>query len=177
MMCKDVIDLIKQCGFECVGSVSAPELKVREEVRDMCAADKCERFGRSWSCPPVCGDLNHFQERIDARTNCIVFQTIGQLEDEFDIETIIETSDRHRDRVLDFADRIAQIHPDSLLLVAGSCTICPTCTYPDEPCRFPDKAFVSMEAAGLVVSDVCTSAGIPYNHGKNTIAYVSCICL
>ena len=65
--------------------------------------------------------------------------------------------------------------PTPLFLAAGSCTVCPACTYPDEPCRFPEKAFVSLEAAGLVVSEVCESADIPYYHGKGSISYTSCV--
>lgn len=64
---------------------------------------------------------------------------------------------------------------EPLFLAAGTCTLCPVCTYPDAPCRFPGSAFVSLEAAGLVVSEVCESANIPYYHGKGTIAYTSCV--
>ena len=32
-----------------------------------------------------------------------------------------------------------------------SCGICKTCTYPDAPCRFPDRARRSMEACGIDV--------------------------
>ena len=62
-----------------------------------------------------------------------------------------------------------------MTLSAGTCTLCKECTYPDAPCRFPDKRLVSMEAAGLVVSEVCTQAGIDYNHGPQTIAYSGCV--
>jgi hypothetical protein len=31
-----------------------------------------------------------------------------------------------------------------------------------------------MEAAGLLVSDVCKMSGIPYYHGPGTIAFCSC---
>ncbi|WP_240986562.1 DUF2284 domain-containing protein [Acididesulfobacillus acetoxydans] len=33
--------------------------------------------------------------------------------------------------------------------------ICETCSYPDEPYRFPGRAVTSMETNGLWVSDVC----------------------
>jgi len=41
----------------------------------------------------------------------------------------------------------------------------------------PEWRLVSMESAGLMVNDVCMSAGIPYNHGKNRIAYTGCVVL
>ncbi len=58
---------------------------------------------------------------------------------------------------------------------AGACTICETCTWPERPCHFPDKMVSSMEAYGLVVSDVCKPAGIPYYYGPLTLTYSSCV--
>ena len=52
---------------------------------------------------------------------------------------------------------------------------CAKCTYPDQPCRFPDKAFTSMEAYGLLVTDVCKSADTPYYYGRNTVTFTSCV--
>lgn len=34
-----------------------------------------------------------------------------------------------------------------------------------------------MEAAGLMVSEACETAGLPYYHGPGTISYTSCILL
>ena len=58
---------------------------------------------------------------------------------------------------------------------AGSCTRCAKCTYPDRPCRYPDKLWPSMEACGLLVRDVCVLAGLDYYHGSGTMTYSSCI--
>ena len=74
----------------------------------------------------------------------------------------------------------SSIGPDALgplPLSAGTCTLCPTCSCPDAPCRHPARALISMEAAGLLVSEVCEAAGIPYYHGKGTISFTSCILL
>jgi predicted metal-binding protein len=58
-------------------------------------------------------------------------------------------------------------YPGILALGAGSFNLCPSCTYPNAPCCFPDKALSSMEAKGLWVSDVCEKNGMPYNCGSN----------
>ena len=34
------------------------------EVRDMCAADRCGRYGHNWACPPGCGSLETAAHRI-----------------------------------------------------------------------------------------------------------------
>lgn len=167
---------VKQ-GFECMGTCDAKKLVARPEVRAMCSVDKCRVYGRSWACPPVCGDIEDFERLMHEFDHCLVVQTIAELEDEFDIETMGEASERAKERVLNLTRALADagLGDKTKTFTAGTCTLCETCTYPDAPCRFPDKQLVSMEAAGLVVSEVCTMAGIPYNHGPQTIAYSGCV--
>ncbi len=100
-----------------------------------------------------------------------------ELEDEFDGETMMEAAQVHQARIHRLAQLMSGDGPNVILLTAGACTICPRCTCPEEPCRFPERRLVSMESAGLMVNDVCMSAGIPYNHGKNRIAYTGCVVL
>ena len=71
------------------------------------------------------------------------------------------------------AEKVKELYPGATCLGAGGCTVCKSCAYP-EPCRFPEKAFSSMEGYGMLVSDVCTANNVPYYHGENTIAYVGC---
>lgn len=175
---KTAIELAKAQGFECHGLTSAAELEVNPEVRAMCAADRCRSYGCNWMCPPACGDLSSFEEKIASHESCIVVQTVAELEDEFDFEGMMDAEKEHKRRFYALAKSIrdnAELGSSPLLLAAGTCALCPQCSYPDEPCRHPETALVSMEAAGLLVSDVCVKAGIPYNHGKGTIAYTGCL--
>ena len=169
--------IARECGFECFGWAPASKLKTRQEVRDMCAAGRCQIYGHSWACPPACGDIEYFQNRINEYSDCLIVQSVGELEDEFDFETMIETEATHKERFVAFANAVREVAPDAFFLAAGTCTICKKCTYPDEPCRFPERQLSSMEAAGLVVSDACKEADIPYNHGKGTLAYSSAVLL
>ena len=99
----------------------------------------------------------------------------GLHDDDFDIEAMMDAEALQKERVGELHALLMKEVPEARVLAAGTCTLCKKCSFPDEPCRFPDQAMVSMEAAGLVVSDTCTAAGIPYNHGKLTLAYSSCV--
>ena len=169
--------LAQEMGFDCMGTCSAKALVARPEVRSMCAAGKCQVYEHSWACPPACGELEDFQRQMNAYEHCLVVQTVGEMEDDFDFETMEETGNLQKQRVLDLVEALdaAGLSAETMTLSAGTCTLCATCTYPDEPCRFPNKRLVSMEAAGLVVSEVCELAGVPYNHGPQTIAYSGCV--
>jgi predicted metal-binding protein len=175
-MTEDMIfDLAKECGFECMGSLNPSQLEARYEVRDMCASGTCQVYGHNWACPPACNNIEEYQELFSSYTTCIVVQTVVQLEDEFDIDTMLEGETIQKKRFLDLVEKVQGKKISALFLSAGACTICDVCTYPEKPCRFPNKRLTSMEAAGLIVSDVCAQADIPYNHGKKTLAYTSCV--
>jgi len=173
-------ELIKQAldtGFSQAGELNVDALVFMPEVRDMCNADLCHAYGKNWRCPPACGSIEQAAAETAKYSYGILVQTIGQMEDDFDYETITESGDRHKEN---FAVLIAQLKKqfgDLLPMGAGTCTICETCSYPDSPCRFPDKSISSMEAYGLWVSKVCELSDVPYNNGKQTITYTSCFLL
>ena len=102
---------------------------------------------------------------------------MGELEDSFDIEAMMETEATHKERF--FALRKALLDAGAVALAAGAgcCTICKKCTYPDAPCRFPEQKISSMEALGMLVVEVCKANDLGYNYGPNTIAYTSCFLL
>ena len=84
-------------------------------------------------------------------------------------------SETHRVHFLNLARQARLLAPDCLPLSAGPCLVCRKCTYPHRPCRFPAKAISSMEAYGLLVSDICIRSGLQYNYGPKTLTYTSCI--
>ena len=171
----DLITLALDIGFSHAASINISALRALPEVRAMCECDRCRRFGRSWSCPPGCGTLEECAERMRAYSSGILVQTTTELEDEFDIETMGKAQAKHKNNFLTLARQARLIYPDCLPLTAGSCTICRTCTYPDRPCRFPGRMLSSMEAYGLLVSEVCRSSGLEYYYGPLTLTYSSCI--
>ncbi|MEA5019126.1 MAG: DUF2284 domain-containing protein [Gordonibacter sp.] len=176
-----VFGAAKDEGFECWGSLPARLLEVNPEVRAMCAADHCRSYGKSWACPPACGTLEDYADTLRSFAACVIVQTVFALEDEFDIEGMQEAERLHKQRFGRFVEEakglLGQAAPSPLALGAGACTCCAQCSYPDQPCRLPDRAQVSMEAAGLLVSATCEAAHIPYYHGKGTISYTSCLLL
>ena len=170
----DLEALIRDCGFPFVGRFDASHLEFREDVRAMCAADKCHSYDKSWSCPPACGSVAHYREALRRYTDGYLFQTVVQMEDAFDYFAIERGGKEHAQRLAALQSRIQAAGCDALLLGAGACTLCAVCTYPDAPCCHPDEALISMEATGLLVSEVCDLAKLPYYHGKDTLAFCSC---
>ncbi len=174
---QEVMDEALAEGFSQVGELNCEALEFMPEIREMCAANRCQSYCKNWTCPPACGSLEQSVEKASQYTKGIIVQTIGKMEDDFDYDTISATMNIHRDNVDRFAQKLRKQYPDVLPMGAGACAICETCSYPDAPCRFPDRAITSMEAYGLFVSKVCTLSGVPYNNGPQTITYTSCYLL
>ncbi|NLA28248.1 MAG: DUF2284 domain-containing protein [Propionibacterium sp.] len=164
-------------GFSHAGPMDPRTLEVRTEVRQMCASNLCHAYGRSWSCPPAVGSLAEHRLTIERYSIGLIVQYTAELDDPYDFETM-QAADRRQSRLLAGFRRVLWPHfPDLLALGNGPCSICKTCTYPDTPCRFPKLLIESMEAFGLVVSDVCTANGLGYYYGPETITYTGCYLL
>ena len=172
---EQAINLALEAGFSHAGILRADTIELKEEVRQMCAA--CGVYGKRWSCPPGCGELSELRAKIGAYDVGILVQTVGQLEDEFDGEGMMETEALHKENFTKVYGLLRKEYPGMLAIGAGCCTICKTCTYPDAPCRFPDVMVSSMEAYGMLVLEVCKANGLTYYYGPDKMAYTGCFLL
>jgi len=164
-------------GFTHCVPLDVSKLEFLHEVRDMCNAEQCDRYGKSWSCPPACPSLEEMRERVGSYSSGLLVQTVGDIEDNYDWEGIMAVGARHKANFGHMWDAIESEHPSVFAMGAGACKLCESCTYPDAPCRFPNRMSASMEACGLLVNKVCTDNNIKYNYGPNKIAFTSCFLL
>ena len=172
---EEILALAKECGFTHVGELKMDALEFLPEVRDMCSADRCHKYGKSWTCPPGCGTLEEAAATASRYHRGVLLQTTAQLEDDFDIESMQQAEVDQKNSFSSFVEQLREEYPGCLPMATGGCTLCAQCTYPDAPCRFPDKAIPSMEAYGLLVSKVCEKSGLPYYYGPRTLTYTSCV--
>ncbi len=149
-------------------------LRARQDVRAMCAQDKCHAYGKNWMCPPHCGSIEECQAQMHGYRRGILLQTVGQLSKEIDSLGYREAEASHLESFARFCRAIRRQYPEALCLGAGGCRVCRECAWP-EPCRFPQQAVSSMEAYGLFVTQVCRDAGLSYHHGPKTITFTACV--
>ena len=169
--------MAEAAGFTAWAPLDISTLAVRQEVRDMCAANTCGLYDKVWSCPPGCGTPEECAARLKQYSGGILVQTTGEIEDSFDFEGIMEAEAEHREHFTKMYAELREKGVDVLALGAGGCRQCNTCTYPDAPCRFPDRMVSSMEANGLVVLEVCKANGLKYFYGSETMTYTGCFLL
>lgn len=177
MTVEELCNLAGQVGFEYSGKLDPATIELKEEVREMCSGGKCAMYGKSWSCPPACGSIPECRELIRGYSSGALVQSVGKLEDSFDVEAMLETEAVHKARFYAMRKALLERGVEALAAGAGCCTVCKECTYPDAPCRFPEQKISSMEALGMLVLEVCKANDLPYFYGENTIAYTSCFLL
>lgn len=169
--------LARDVGFEAWSPLKTGSVTLRQDVRDMCRSNSCGQYGKRWSCPPGCGDLEDCARQLSRYPFGILVQTVAAVEDSFDIEAMMDAEARHKARFSQMHQVLRQQGVCVLAAGTGCCTQCARCTYPEEPCRFPEKMMISMEAYGMLVSEVCGANGLPYYYGSQKIAYTSCFLL
>lgn len=172
---EDFCTFMRDLGFDEVAQLDVSNIQLLPEVREMCAANRCGAYNKKWCCPPACGTLEECRERVSQHEAAIVMLTVTKLEDSFDFEGMQEGSRHHCGLFQKAMELLREQKVEFLPLGAGGCPGCKTCTYPDAPCRFPEKLTVPMGAYGMMVSDVCRACGLHYCGGSGTVTYVSMI--
>ncbi|NLD26607.1 MAG: DUF2284 domain-containing protein, partial [Acholeplasmataceae bacterium] len=61
------------------------------------------------------------------------------------------------------------------ILGPGACSLCHECTYPDQACRYPERAIPPLEALGIDVLSLAKTAQLKYYNGTNSITYFAAI--
>ncbi len=164
--------LAREAGFTAWAELDPRTIELKPEVRQMCAANTCGQYGKRWSCPPGCGELEELRKTLAGFSKGILVQTVGDIEDGFDFEAMAEIEAEHKAHFA--AMQLALDGSHILAIGAGCCTHCAVCSYPDGPCRFPEKAAASMEAYGMLVLDICKRNALTYYYGPEKMAYTSC---
>ena len=151
-------------------------LTFEDEIRGICESNGCGRYNRTWNCPPACGTVRELEAACRHFSNGILLNTVRHIEDSFDLEGMMAGA-HDLCRLLVEADSMVQDlgMQDYRIFGSGECNGCENCSYPDTPCRHPDKLYTPIEACGINVMQTSTQAGFKYINGKNTVTFFGMI--
>ncbi len=116
-------------GFSHAGRLNIEALVFMPEVREMCSADGCNSYGKNWTCPPACRSIEDAAREAAQYSFGLLVQTTGYMEDDFDYETMQETSIKHKASFEALVDKLRERYDKVLPMGAGACTICDQCTF------------------------------------------------
>lgn len=153
--------------------VSSEELLFTERVRHVCR-EECDMYGKSWACPPAVGSVEECQGKCLAFPELLMISTVTEVSDVANMEETLATRGDHEDITHQVTELIRAQGCETYTLSTEACAICERCSYPDGPCRHPDRMFPCVESHGILVTDLCEKHGMEFFNG-NIVTWVSLI--
>lgn len=121
---EEMVARILEMGAQHVAVVPMEKVRFEKAFREMCASNACGMYGKSWMCPPYVGEPEELIARAKEHQYILVYQTIGELEDSYDFEGMMEAGQKMNDLTQRVRDELKdEIDPHSLLLGAGGCRL------------------------------------------------------
>ena len=171
-MSTQLIDIALNAGAAKAELISVDQIVTSAEFREACRKNYCGMWDKCWMCPPDVGEIKPLMGEIRAYRQGLWYQTIGALEDSFDVEGMGEAKHRHVQLAQRLEAALAPMLGRHLHLGCGGCGVCRRCAKADnEPCRFPEKAMASLEAYGVDVYRTTQSTQLKYINGQDTVTY------
>ncbi|HIZ45282.1 MAG TPA: DUF2284 domain-containing protein [Firmicutes bacterium] len=152
------------------------ELTFSERVRYICETE-CPQYGRSWACPPAVGTVAACRERCFSYEEGFLFASVSQVRDIADLEETLSTREGHEKLTHQVKGIFQKEGFEVMALSTESCAICEMCSYPDSPCRHPDKMFPCVESYGILVTDLAEKYGIEFIQGSQIVTWFSLLFL
>jgi len=174
-MTKELEQIMANAGFFQAGETTTDQIHFGEEIRTLCENNVCRHYNTTWACPPATGTVEECKARCLSYRFALVFSQKYCLEDSFDLEGMLAGQKDFHGIVRKLSGAIGGVLNDYLLMGSEGCEACDKCTYPDSPCRFPEKMHPSVEAYGIYVNELTRAAGINYINGPDTVTYIGAL--
>lgn len=169
---QELIDIALDAGVKKAVVISTEDIVMSASFRDICQSNACGMYGRCWMCPPDIGNIDALMAKVRSYKHGLLYQTIADIEDSYDIEGMQEAAKAHV-HVGQRLEAFLMLQLDKHLhLSCGGCRICDRCAKLDgQPCRDPERAMPSMEGYGIDVYNTCKPTALKYINGQNTVTY------
>lgn len=149
------------------------ELTFSERVRHICKTE-CPMYGTSWACPPAVGTVDECKENCLQYPELLMICTVSEVADIENMELTLATRKEHEQITAQAAALMREHGCEVKVLSSEACALCEKCTYPQSPCRFPDKMFPCVESQGILVTELAERCGIEFFNG-NIVTWFSLI--
>ena len=174
-MNKNIIEEIKLIPIHEYTFLKPEDIVFSDEVRTLCEKNSCGMYGTSWACPPAIGSVEECRKQCIQYEDVFLFTTATTVKSSYDMQGWLDARKEHEK----LTDQVGKVFRDNyenpLILSTEGCTVCKNCTYPNEPCRFPDRMYPATEGYGILVMKQAQLCNIKYNNGPNTVTYFSMI--
>ena len=170
---EDLVAAALTAGAAKAALIGGDQIVYSESFREICEGNQCGCYGKCWVCPPEIGEISDLIARAKAYPRGLLYQTIGTLEDSFDVEGMFAAGANHARVSCRLQDALPELLNQPFLhLGCGGCHLCDVCAKrTGEPCRHPEYALPAMEGYGIDVYNTTLATPLKYINGTNTVTY------
>ena len=154
--------------------IKTDELIFSERVRYICETE-CPMYNTTWACPPAVGTVEACQERVMAFEEGLLIATVTEVSDIANIAETLATRADHEEITRQALSMVREQAAQTMTLSTEACAHCAQCTWPEAPCRFPDRMFPCVESHGILVTDLAEKHGIAFLAHGNIVTWFSLI--
>lgn len=169
--------LAQELGFETCLEFDAGLLVPEQWIRDLCAENKCGRYGKHYMCPPYTDSLEEIKAKLSEFHRGVLLQYSKTLDVTSDEKGLLQTMVEFHNMILKFEDRLRDQGLKHLWgLIAGTCGLCDDCkAQTGDPCPYPDKARRSMESLAVNVVALLEKLGLDCELHQDRVTTSGCI--
>ncbi len=154
--------------------IRSEDLVFSERIRWICEHE-CSMYNKSWACPPAVGSVEECKARCQSFESGLLIATISEVSDITNLEETLTTRGDHEEITRQVLALVRQQGAKAMALSTESCAACKKCTWPDAPCRRPERMFPCVESHGIVVSEMAERIGLDFYAGGNIVTWFSLI--
>lgn len=152
--------------FKRIG-VPSPNNETISKCRELCEQNLCGAYGVTWGCPPGVGSEKDCLSLVKRYSKAAVIMKRFDDLDFNDMEHMHKLQVDHQELCRRFGNAMRKAGYDVLPLADGKCEYCGDCSYPDDPCRFPEQKVPSVSSYGIKMDEYLPSQGIDFTFEKN----------
>ena len=163
----DYVQLAYEQGFTKAFALDPQKISFAEAkiLRQGCEANDCGKYGTNWCCPPGIGDIDQVEAKVKAWRKGVMLQFITEAVDgSVNPAMFKEVASAFSAMVQKYYAAVKKEEKECYMLGRGSCLLCKECTYPDAPCRYPEKITPCLSSHGINVYKLWDSSG--YRRGN-----------
>ena len=171
MLRDELVKAALEAGADKAAIIDISDVVMSDSFRTICESNQCGNYGRNWACPPYSdGDIQKQMAEVKSYRFCLLYQIIGQLEDSFDMEGMMEAGKRLSELAQSLHEKLPGILTKPYLHLSGSCRLCEHCArLTGAPCRNPEKAIRSISGYGIDVYNTTSVTELKYINGQDTV--------
>ncbi len=167
----------KHLGIKVCMEFNSKILVPEPRIRDLCSENKCGNYLNNYMCPPYAGSLSEIEARLQKFHWGVLLRYSKPLNVKQDIEGLKKTKIDFHNKILEM-EEILQTEGINPVwgMIGGNCGLCDPCKAKlREPCKYPDKARMSLESIAVDVLSFLDGFDLDNKFYPDKIVWTGCI--